>query len=171
MALQNNNAPVIVRQTHGTGNAYWTQTASDTAFGFAASGGGTALSVQAGGSMVLAGTLSQGSSRTLKHDIRPAAVNTVLGEVLNLPLYAWRYLSDLNASLHLGPMAEDVHQRFQVGASPQALAPSDVAGLAAATVQALHQKLAAKDEELTALSERLTTLERQLERRQRGGTR
>jgi hypothetical protein len=43
-----------------------------------------------------------------------------------------------------------------------------VAGLAAATVQALHQKLAAKDEELLALAGRLAALERQLERR-RGG--
>lgn len=171
MELQNNGA-IAARLAHGTGTAYWTQQATGSAFSLAASGSGSnALSIQAGGGMVLAGTLSQGSSRTLKHDIRPAPVHAVLGEVLSLPLYAWRYLSDLNASLHLGPMAEDVHQRFQVGASPQALAPSDVAALAAATVQALHQKLAAKDEELMALAERLTALEQQLERRQRGGPR
>lgn len=170
MELQNNGA-IAARLAHGTSTAYWTQHATASAFSLAPSGSGSnALSMQSGGSLVVAGTLSQGSSRTLKHDIHPAPVQAVLGDVLNLPLYAWRYLSDLNASLHLGPMAEDVHHRFQVGASPQTLAPSDVAGLAAATVQALHQKLAAKDDELMALAERLTALERQLER-QRGGTR
>ena len=170
MELQNNGA-IAARLAHGTGTAYWTQHATGSAFSLAPSGSGSnALSMQAGGGLVVAGTLSQGSSRTLKHDISPAPIHTVLGEVLNLPLYAWRYLSDLNASLHLGPMAEDVHHRFKVGASPQTLAPSDVAGLAAATVQALHQKLAAKDEELLALAERLSALERQLERN-RGGAR
>ncbi len=170
MELQNNGA-IAARLAHGTGTAYWTQHATASAFSLAPSGSGSnALSMQAGGNLMVAGTLSQGSSRTLKHDISPAPVQAVLGDVLNLPLYAWRYLSDLNASLHLGPMAEDVHHRFKVGESPQRLAPSDVAGLAAATVQALHQKLAAKDEELLALAERLTALERQLER-QRGGTR
>lgn len=168
MELQNNGA-IAARLAHGTGTAYWTQHATASAFSLAPSGSGNnALSMQAGGGLVVAGTLSQGSSRTLKHDISPAPIHAVLGEVLNLPLYAWRYLSDLNASLHLGPMAEDVHQRFQVGASPRTLAPSDVAGLAAATVQALHQKLAAKDAELMALAERLSALEQQLARKNGG---
>ena len=168
MELQNNGA-IAARLAHGAGTAYWTQHVTATAISLAPSGSGSdALSMQAGGGLVVAGTLSQGSSRTLKHDIRPAPVHAVLGEVLNLPLYAWRYLSDLNAGLHLGPMAEDVHQRFQVGASPLTLAPSDVAGLAAATVQALHQKLAAKDAELMALAERLSALEQQMARKNGG---
>ena len=43
-----------------------------------------------------------------------------------------------------------------------------LAGLAAATVQALHQKLAAKDAELMALAERLSALEQQLARKNGG---
>ncbi|KRA18532.1 tail fiber domain-containing protein [Acidovorax sp. Root568] len=168
MELQNNGS-IAARLAHGTGSAYWTQHTTTSSVSLAPSGSGSnALSVQSSGGLVIAGTLSQGSSRTLKHDITAAPVHVILGEVAQLPLYAWRYLSDLNASLHLGPMAEDVHHRFQLGASPQTLAPSDVAGLAAATVQALHQKLAAKDEELLALAERLSVLERQLQRK-RGG--
>ncbi|MBV7456253.1 hypothetical protein KW843_17365 [Acidovorax sp. sif1233] len=170
MELQNNGA-IAARLAHGTGTAYWTQHATATAMGLAPSGSGSnALSVQSNGGLMVAGTLSQGSSRTLKHDITAAPVHAILGEVAQLPLYAWRYLSDLNASLHLGPMAEDVHHRFKVGESPRTLAPSDVAGLAAATVQALHQKLAAKDEELMGLAERLSALEQQLARK-RGGAR
>jgi hypothetical protein len=168
MELRNNGA-VATRLAYGTGTAYWTQHAGATALSLAAQGSGTnAMSLQARGNLQVAGTLSQGSSRTLKHDITTAPVQAILAEVAQLPVYAWRYLSDLGASLHLGPMAEDVHHRFKVGASPKTLAPGDVAGLAAATVQALHQKLAAKDEELLALAGRLAALERQLERR-RGG--
>jgi hypothetical protein len=169
MELQNNGA-IAARLAHSTGTAYWTQHTTATAVGLAPNGSGSnAVSVQANGNLVVAGTLSQGSSRTLKHDITFVPVHAILDEVAQLPVYAWRYLGDLTASLHLGPMAEDVHHRFKVGDSPRTLAPSDVAGLAAATVQALHQKLAAKDEELLALAQRLSALERQVEQRQRGG--
>lgn len=168
MELQNNGA-IAVQLAHGTGTAYWTQQASATALGFAAQGNGSnALSLQSSGHLQVAGTLSQGSSRTLKHDITAVPVHAILADVAQLPVYAWRYLSDVGASLHLGPMAEDVHHRFNVGDSPQTLAPGDVAGLAAATVQALHQKLAAKDEELLALAQRLAALEQQMQRRRRG---
>lgn len=165
-----NNGDIAMRLAYGAGTAYWTQQTTASGVSLAASGSGSsALSVQSSGNLAVAGTLSQGSSRTLKHDITAAPVHAILGEVAQLPVYVWRYLSDLNASLHLGPMAEDVHQRFQLGASPKTLAPSDVAGLAAATVQALHQKLAARDEELLALGQRLSALEKQAERQQRGG--
>ena len=165
-----NNGDIATRLAHGTGTAYWTQLTTASGVSLAPSGSGSpALSVQSNGNLAVAGTLSQGSSRTLKHDITAAPVHAILGEVAQLPVYAWRYLSDLSASLHLGPMAEDVHQRFQLGASPKTLAPSDVAGLAAATVQALHQRLAARDEELLALAQRLSALEKQAERQQRGG--
>lgn len=168
MELQNNGS-VATRLAYGTGTAYWTKSASAAALSLAAQGNSSpALSLQSSGNLQVAGTLSQGSSRTLKHDITPAPVQAILADVAQLSVYAWRYLSDLNASLHLGPMAEDVHHRFKVGASPQTLAPGDVAGLAAATVQALHQKLAAKDEELLALAARLAALEQQIQRR-RGG--
>ena len=167
-----NNGDIAMRIAHGVGTAYWTQNTTASGISLAASGSGSsALSVQSSGNLAVAGTLSQGSSRTLKHDITAAPVHTILGGVAQLPVYAWRYLSDLNASLHLGPMAEDVHHRFQLGASPKTLAPSDVAGLAAATVQALHQKLAAKDEELLALAQRLSALERQAGQRQQQGGR
>ncbi|CAN7428115.1 tail fiber domain-containing protein [Acidovorax sp. LjRoot117] len=165
-----NNGDIATRLAHGTGTAYWTQLTTASGVSLAPSGSGSpALSVQSNGNLAVAGTLSQGSSRTLKHDITAAPVHAILGEVAQLPVYAWRYLSDLSASLHLGPMAEDVHQRFQLGASPKTLAPSDVAGLAAATVQALHQRLAARDEELLGLAQRLSALEKQAERQQRGG--
>lgn len=165
-----NNGDIATRLAHGTSTAYWTQLSTASGVSLAASGSGSsALSVQSNGNLAVVGTLSQGSSRTLKHDITAAPVHAILSEVAQIPVYAWQYLSDLNASLHLGPMAEDVHQRFKLGADPKTLAISDVAGLAAATVQALHEKLAAKDEELLALAQRLSALERLIDRLPRGG--
>lgn len=158
-----NSAATTARLAHGHGGTeYWAATAAGSGLSFSPGGAAAALTVQANGNLALAGTLSQGSSRTLKHDIALAPVDAILGAVAQLPLYAWRYLNDDGARLHLGPMAEDVHQRMGLGNSPRTLAPGDVAGLAAAAAQALHLRLAAKDEELDALLRRLVALEQQL---------
>jgi hypothetical protein len=64
-------------------------------------------------------------------------------------------------------MAEDVHQATQLGESPRRLAPSDIASLATAAVQALSQQLAARDAELNALQQRFLELESRLTRQLR----
>ncbi|QIL74283.1 tail fiber domain-containing protein (plasmid) [Diaphorobacter sp. HDW4B] len=157
-----NKGPVVAAFLRGSSTTRWTATADTGDFRFAGDSGTTALAVQANGDLVVPGILSQGSSRTLKHDIVPVATHAILQSVQQLPVYAWRYLSDQNSSVHLGPMAEDVHQATQLGESPRRLAPSDVASLAAAAVQALNQQLAVRDAELSTLMRRFLELESRL---------
>ncbi len=134
-------------------------------------GGGAALSVTpttsaspvftlaANGDLTLTGTLSQGSSRALKHAIESVATRDILDRVLQLPVYTWQYRADSAGARHLGPMAEDVFAAFDLGIGERSLAPADVAALALAAAQALRDELAARDAELDALVERLVQLE------------
>lgn len=162
-----NDGPVVAALLRGSSATRWTATADIADFRFAGDSGVSALAVQANGDLTVPGILSQGSSRSLKHDITPVGVASILQSVRELPIYAWQYLSDQNASTHLGPMAEDVHQARQLGESPRRLAPSDIASLATAAVQALNQQLAARDAELNALQQRFLELESRLSRQLR----
>jgi len=156
-----NNGPVSARLAYSD-TAGWTATA-DAAFRFANSGGATALSLDAAGNLTVPGTLSQGSSWLLKHDISALNVDVILERLRNLPVYTWQYLADAADTRHAGPMAEDVHGEFGLGESPRTLAPGDVAGLAAAATQSLARELEAKDAELDKLMRKLETLERRLD--------
>ena len=158
---------MVAALLRGSPTTRWTTTADSADFRFAGDSGATALAVQANGDLTVPGILSQGSSRSLKHDITPVGVESILQSVRELPLYAWQYRSDQAASTHLGPMAEDVHRATQLGESPRRLAPSDIASLATAAVQALNQQLAARDAELNALQQRFLELESRLTRQLR----
>jgi hypothetical protein len=114
------------------------------------------------GNLAISGTLSQGSSRTLKTDIRSVDRNALLDKVLALPLYAWRYKSAPVHERHLGPMAEDFHELFGTGSDPRRLAPSDVAGVALGALQALAGKVAEKDTQIDAIKRRIEALEARL---------
>lgn len=114
------------------------------------------------GNLAISGTLSQGSSRTLKTDIRSVDRNALLDKVLALPLYAWRYKSAPVHERHLGPMAEDFHELFGTGSDPRRLAPSDVAGVALGALQALAGKVAEKDTQINAIKRRIEAIEARL---------
>lgn len=112
----------------------------------------------ASGNLLIEGTLTQGSSRTIKTAIAPVDAKDVLSRVAALPLAEWQYKTDLGVR-HLGPMAEDFRQAFGLGADDQHLAPGDAAGVALVAIQGLQQELTAKDQEIATLKQRLQALE------------
>lgn len=124
------------------------------------------LTLSDSGNLAIPGSLSQGSSRSLKQDIVPLDIGGSSAKVLDLPLFDWRYIEDVAAGRgkdsHIGPMAEDFHARFATGADPQRLAPGDVAAVALVAVKDLDRQLAEKDAQLVALLDRLDRLERHL---------
>ncbi len=99
------------------------------------------FSLDAGGNLTLSGTLSQSSSRTVKENFSAVDARQVLSALEELPLYRWNYLTDSPSLQHLGPMAEDFFETYSLGADAQHLAPSDVAGVALAGIQALSEQL------------------------------
>ena len=127
--------------------------------------GTTALVLFGNGNLRIAGTLSTGSSRSIKEGIQPVDADAMLRRLDAMPVANWRYVGE--TSTHIGPMAEDFHAAFGLGADDAHIAPSDVAGVALASVKALASKLSERSKALeadnAALRVRLEALERALE--------
>lgn len=122
-----------------------------------------ALVVHADGNVTIAGTLTQGSSRAIKH-VSALDANDVLARVKALEVSEWRYRNDTRGSAHIGPMAEDFYAAFGLGADDRHIAASDVAGVAVAAVQALSATVDSQRAELDELRRRNRDLEARLQR-------
>ena len=121
------------------------------------------------GSGIIEGDVAFGSSRTIKHEIKPVDGEQVLAELRELSVYSWKYIDDPDQADHVGPMAEDVHETFGLGRDGHHLSPADSAGLALAAVRGLDREmeaLRARNQELAAendgLRQRLDRIEERL---------
>ncbi len=136
--------------SRGTGDFFITK---NTTVG----GGGFAFNLLPNGNVTIAGTLTQLSDRNAKEEISALDPAAVLARLAELPISSWRYKGD-NAT-HVGPMAQDFHAAFGLGQDDTHVAPSDLAGLSLAAIQALKAEVADKDARIQALEERLARIE------------
>ncbi len=109
------------------------------------------------GNMTITGTYSSSSDRNAKDDINAVDPAEVLAKVSELPIATWRYKGD--DATHVGPMAQDFFAAFGLGADDKHIAPTDMAGLSLAAIQALQAEVAEKDARIRALEQRLERLE------------
>ena len=123
---------------------------------------GVEARLQPDGDLIIAGSLTQNSSRTLKEGIEPVEPAAVLTRVLELPIAEWTYTADKQQARHLGPMAEDFHAAFGLGSGNKGLAPGDTGGVALAAIQGLHQLLEEKEAEIGAQRAAIAALEARL---------
>lgn len=121
-------------------------------------GSGLEARLDTNGSLFLKGSLSQGSSRSLKENLVPANGESVLTALAGLELYEWSYVDQ--DSRHFGPMAEDFSAAYGLGSSSARIAPADMAGLALAASKTLverNEALAARSDALEVENEQLKT--------------
>jgi hypothetical protein len=102
------------------------------------------------------------SDKNLKFGFQSVDSQWVLEQVVDLPISTWSYKSgkDGNAR-HIGPMAQDFHAAFNVGASDRYIFQIDADGVSFAAIQALNSKV----EELEAENQQLRSTLRDLEAR------
>lgn len=118
--------------------------------------------LDAAGNLSITGTLSQGSSRALKTDIKAVDRDSLLDKAVALPLYVWRYKTSKPNVRHMGPMAEEFHDLFATGGDRASLAPSDLAGVALGAMQALAAKVEDRDLRIDAIQRRIDAIEARL---------
>ena len=98
----------------------------------------------------------------MKEDFSEVDTQKVLDRLVNLPLSSWKYIG-AKERRHVGPMAQDFHHAFDellnLNSSDTSIAPLDEAGVAFASIQALHKIVTDKDEKISALEERLNRME------------
>ncbi len=80
------------------------------------------------------------SDRTTKEGFAPVDGQQVLDKVASLPITEWNYIG--YEQRHIGPMAQEFHERFPLNDSHTTLNDADLHGVALAAIQGLNQKLA-----------------------------
>jgi hypothetical protein len=98
----------------------------------------------------------------MKDGFSPVDPQAVLAQVAELPLASWTYKKDDGAIRHIGPMAEDFHAAFGLGADDRYISDSDTVGVALAAIQGLNQVVEQKDAEIAELRDQNVDLARRL---------
>jgi hypothetical protein len=105
------------------------------------------------GNLDITGALTENSDVNAKQAIVPVDPQSILQKVAGLPINQWQYKDTPNVN-HIGPMAQDFHAAFGLGASETGISTLDTSGVALAAIKALS----AENAELRA---RLEALEQQ----------
>jgi hypothetical protein len=108
---------------------------------------------------VTATTFNPPSDRHAKENFAHINPAEVLEKVAALPICRWNFKQDPNVE-HVGPMAQDFHAAFGLGADDKHIATVDADGVALAAIQGLNEKLEEKTARIAELEARLAGLEK-----------
>ena len=108
------------------------------------------------------GSWSSASSRALKSDIEGVSGEAVLDRVTDLDISRWSYDSQ-DGVRHMGPMAEEFHETFELGADEESISTVDADGVALGAIQGLAERGERRDEKVASQEDRLETLEQENE--------
>jgi hypothetical protein len=125
--------------------------------------GANDISLLADGS-IHAKVVNTTSDRNAKENFADIDSRAVLAKVVALPLQTWNYRSDEHKVKHVGPVAQDFHAAFNVGADDTHIATVDADGVALAAIQGLYRVVEEKDAAIGALGERLAAQEETITR-------
>jgi len=113
---------------------------------------------------VTATAFNPSSDRQFKENLLPVNPREVLEKVAALPVTQWNFKADA-ATTHIGPMAQDFHAAFGLGADDRHIATVDADGVALAAIQGLNQKLEEREASLRAENAQLKRQNTELESR------
>jgi hypothetical protein len=103
------------------------------------------------------------SDRNLKFGFQSVDSQWVLDQVVELPISTWSYKDGKDGhARHIGPMAQDFHSAFGVGASDRLIFQIDADGVSFAAIQALDAKVETLEAENARLRATLSELEARL---------
>jgi hypothetical protein len=109
-------------------------------------------------------TLLQNSDRDRKRNIEPVDEHALLLRLASVPVQMWSYKDDADGVRHVGPMAQDIHAAFGVGADDRHIATVDEGGVSLAAIQSLYRMSLEKDEQIARLSCDLEALQAEVKR-------
>jgi Chaperone of endosialidase len=94
------------------------------------------LNTSTGAFLSTGGDWTNNSDRRLKHRFAALRPSTVLRKLTRLPVRSWSYKAEPGVR-HIGPVAQDFHRVFRVGADERHIGTVDEAGVALAAIKAL----------------------------------
>jgi hypothetical protein len=106
---------------------------------YSTNGTSTPLMTVNQGGTVTATAFNPTSDRAAKENFAPVDCGEVLEKVVALPLARWNFKQEPGVA-HLGPVAQDFHAAFGLGADDKHIATVDADGVALAAIQGLNEK-------------------------------
>lgn len=94
-----------------------------------------------GNTLTISAVAGASSDRNIKADIKQANEEAILAGLTALPIESWRYTNEAAGIRHVGPMAQDFHAEFGLGADEKIIGYVDAQGVALAAIQELNRKL------------------------------
>lgn len=83
--------------------------------------------------------IDNASSRALKENFTEINNENILEKIDALPVVKWNYISQPNTT-HIGPIAEDFHDLFQLDADNTKISTIDIGGISLAGIKALYKE-------------------------------
>lgn len=120
------------------------------------------LDMLSGARCTTGGVWTNASSREWKQDFAQVDSREILDRLMALPITEWSYKTEAGVR-HLGPVAEDFAEAFQLGDDEQTIGTIDADGVALAAIQGLNQIVQERDAEIVELRDRLAKLEAMVE--------
>jgi flagellin-like hook-associated protein FlgL len=104
------------------------------------------------------------SSRAVKTNIDPVDPQDALAGVDSMEVATWEYESEGEGAgtTHIGPMAEEFHDAFDVGSSDEHINSINADGVALAAIQGLSAELDERDEHIADLESELAAKDSQI---------
>ncbi|HLY10754.1 MAG TPA: tail fiber domain-containing protein [Planctomycetota bacterium] len=107
-----------------------------------------------------AGMMMMMSDRDSKTAVAAVDGRAILERLAEIPVARWSYTADERGTRHIGPMAQDFRNAFEVGSDERLIHLVDASGVALAAIQGLYQIVREEKERVAALEARLAALER-----------
>ena len=92
------------------------------------------------GNLTITVTYYPTSDRNAQTGFETMAPREILERLVKVPIHTWSYKSE-DGVCRLGPVSQDFHAAFGLGADDKHIATVDAAGVALAAIQGLNQKL------------------------------
>ena len=153
--MQNNGGSYFTLNNSATGKDWYFTHENNAAGRFIINSSvtpGKGLFLGSDGNVTIGGALTENSDKHSKMAIEPVDPAEVLAKLSELNIAEWSYTVDDSGARHMGPMAQDFHALFGLGASETGISTLDTSGVALAAIQAL---LTETREENAALIARL----------------
>ena len=88
------------------------------------------------------------SDKNIKTDFSPVSAERILARLAALPISSWRYTNEIPGLRHIGPMAQDFREAFNLGHDDNFIEFVDEQGVALTAIQGLNEKVNQQSAEL-----------------------
>lgn len=102
------------------------------------------------------------SDRDKKENLEPVDTKQVAKDLSQLEISQWNYKTQDSATVHMGPMAQDFKQAYDLGSDNKSITTVDADGVILASIQGIYLEWQEKNKKVEELTERYNELKRKL---------